>query len=247
MVVEGQDDMLIHLARCCSPVPGDPIVGYVTVGRGVSVHRADCTNVSSLAERRERTVEVSWPPQSTSAFVVWIQVEALDRTRLLRDVTSVVSDTGGNITASRLTPATTGWRSSATKWSSPIRANCPSSSPTCAEWTACFLPSGLPPILLPDADRPGSSLACRNQRVHPGRGEGGQAVVVDAPPEPGAIGAILIQHDLTLAAVMLTHGHIDHTGGSGELSRATGASVYVHPDDDFLTLIPGSSYGRCSG
>ncbi|HYJ23505.1 MAG TPA: bifunctional (p)ppGpp synthetase/guanosine-3',5'-bis(diphosphate) 3'-pyrophosphohydrolase, partial [Acidimicrobiia bacterium] len=70
VVVEGQDDMLIHLARCCSPVPGDPIVGYVTVGRGVSVHRADCTNVSSLAERRERTVEVSWPPQSTSAFVV---------------------------------------------------------------------------------------------------------------------------------------------------------------------------------
>ncbi len=100
VVVEGQDDMLIHLARCCSPVPGDPIVGYVTVGRGVSVHRADCTNVSSLAERRERTVEVSWPAQSTSAFVVWIQVEALDRTRLLRDVTSVVSDTGGNITAS---------------------------------------------------------------------------------------------------------------------------------------------------
>lgn len=67
---------------------------------------------------------------------------------------------------------------------------------------------------------------------------GGQAVLVDAPPEPDAIGAILIQHDLTLAAVMLTHGHIDHTGGSGELARATGASVYVHPDDDFLTLHP---------
>jgi len=100
VVVEGQDDMLIHLARCCSPVPGDPIVGYVTVGRGVSVHRSDCTNVSSLSERRERTVDVSWPAASTGAFVVWIQVEALDRTRLLRDVTSVVSDTGGNITAS---------------------------------------------------------------------------------------------------------------------------------------------------
>jgi hydroxyacylglutathione hydrolase len=67
---------------------------------------------------------------------------------------------------------------------------------------------------------------------------GSQAIVVDAPPQPDAIGAILIQHDLTLAAVMLTHGHIDHTGGSGELSRATGASVYVHPDDDFLTLHP---------
>jgi GTP pyrophosphokinase len=100
VVVEGQEDMLVHLARCCSPVPGDPIVGYVTVGRGVSVHRSDCTNVFSLSQRRERTVEVSWPFEDSGAFVVWIQVEALDRTRLLRDVTSVVSDTGGNITAS---------------------------------------------------------------------------------------------------------------------------------------------------
>jgi len=100
VMVEGRDDMLVQLAQCCSPVPGDPIVGYVTVGRGVSVHRADCTNVSSLAERRERTVDVSWPSDMSGAFVVWIQVEALDRSRLLRDVTSVVSDTGGNITAS---------------------------------------------------------------------------------------------------------------------------------------------------
>ncbi|HUF15915.1 MAG TPA: bifunctional (p)ppGpp synthetase/guanosine-3',5'-bis(diphosphate) 3'-pyrophosphohydrolase [Acidimicrobiia bacterium] len=100
VVVEGQDDMLVQLAQCCSPVPGDPIVGYVTVGRGVSVHRSDCTNVASLTERRERTVEVSWPTDISGAFVVWIQVEALDRARLLRDVTSVVSDTGGNITAS---------------------------------------------------------------------------------------------------------------------------------------------------
>lgn len=100
VVVEGQDDMLVSLARCCSPVPGDPIVGYVTVGRGVSVHRSDCTNVVSLSGRRERAVEVAWPADSVGAFVVWIQVEALDRTRLLRDVTQVVSDTGANITAS---------------------------------------------------------------------------------------------------------------------------------------------------
>ncbi len=100
VVVEGQDDMLVSLARCCSPVPGDPIVGYVTVGRGVSVHRADCTNVISLSGRRERAVEVAWPADSVGSFVVWIQVEALDRTRLLRDVTQVVSDTGANITAS---------------------------------------------------------------------------------------------------------------------------------------------------
>lgn len=98
--VEDQDDMLVQLAQCCAPVPGDPIVGYVTVGRGVSVHRSDCTNVASLTARRERTVDVSWPTDVIGAFVVWIQVEALDRARLLRDVTSVVSDTGGNITAS---------------------------------------------------------------------------------------------------------------------------------------------------
>jgi len=99
VIVEGQEDMLVRLAQCCVPVPGDPIVGYVTVGRGVSVHRADCTNVVSLPGRGERSIEVSWPTDVLGPFVVWIQVEALDRSRLLRDVTSIVSDTGGNITA----------------------------------------------------------------------------------------------------------------------------------------------------
>jgi glyoxylase-like metal-dependent hydrolase (beta-lactamase superfamily II) len=69
-------------------------------------------------------------------------------------------------------------------------------------------------------------------------GPGGLAVVVDAPPEPDLIGAVVAEHDLSLVGVLLTHGHIDHTGGSGRLSRDTGASVYVHPDDDFLTLHP---------
>jgi glyoxylase-like metal-dependent hydrolase (beta-lactamase superfamily II) len=67
---------------------------------------------------------------------------------------------------------------------------------------------------------------------------GGQAVVVDAPPDPDAIGRVLVEHDLSLVGVLLTHGHVDHTGGSGQLSVATGAVVYVHPDDDFLTLHP---------
>jgi len=67
---------------------------------------------------------------------------------------------------------------------------------------------------------------------------GGLAVVVDAPPDPDAIGAVLAQHDLSLVGVLLTHGHIDHTGGSGLLASTTGATVYVHPDDDFLTLHP---------
>jgi glyoxylase-like metal-dependent hydrolase (beta-lactamase superfamily II) len=67
---------------------------------------------------------------------------------------------------------------------------------------------------------------------------GGPAVVVDAPPEPDLIGSVLAQNDLSLAAVLLTHGHVDHSGGSGRLARATSAAVYVHPDDDFLTLHP---------
>lgn len=100
VVVEGLDDMLVRLARCCEPVPGDPIEGFVTVGRGVSVHRSDCTNIGALRGQRERMVDVSWATDRTASFPVWIQVEALDRTLLLRDVTAVISDTGGNITAS---------------------------------------------------------------------------------------------------------------------------------------------------
>jgi GTP pyrophosphokinase len=100
VIVEDLDDMLVRLARCCDPVPGDPIEGFVTVGRGVSVHRADCTNIGALREQHERMVDVSWDADRISSYAVWIQVEALDRTLLLRDVTAVISDTGGNITAS---------------------------------------------------------------------------------------------------------------------------------------------------
>ncbi len=69
---------------------------------------------------------------------------------------------------------------------------------------------------------------------------GGLAVVVDAPPEPEPIGAVLATHGLAAVGVVLTHGHVDHTGGSGALARSTGAAVYVHPEDDFLTLHPQS-------
>lgn len=100
IIVEGLDDMLVRVARCCAPVPGDPIVGFVTVGRGVSVHRSDCTNIKALGDYRERMVEVTWSPERVGRFAVWVQVEALDRTRLLRDVTAAISDLGGNITAS---------------------------------------------------------------------------------------------------------------------------------------------------
>jgi GTP pyrophosphokinase len=97
VIVEGLDDVLVNLARCCAPVPGDPIMGFVTVGRGVSVHRTDCANIGALEEQPERLIEVAWAPSQSESFFVWIQVEALDRPRLLRDVTSVLSDHGANI------------------------------------------------------------------------------------------------------------------------------------------------------
>jgi guanosine-3',5'-bis(diphosphate) 3'-pyrophosphohydrolase len=100
VVVEGLDDMWVRLARCCAPVPGDDIVGFVTVGRGVSVHRSDCTNIGALGDRAERMVEVSWAAEQSGGFAVWLQVEALERPRLLRDVTSALADLGLNISAS---------------------------------------------------------------------------------------------------------------------------------------------------
>lgn len=99
IIVEGMDDMLVRVARCCAPVPGDEIMGFVTVGRGVSVHRTDCANIGALGERAERIIEVSWDIENTGSFFSWVQIEALDRPRLLRDVTEVISDHGGNIHA----------------------------------------------------------------------------------------------------------------------------------------------------
>ena len=92
--------MLVRRAKCCGPGPGDDIIGLVTIGRGVSVHRADCGNIGSLTERAERMVDVEWAAEQTGTFFVWIQVEALDRSRLLRDVTEALSDYGANIHAS---------------------------------------------------------------------------------------------------------------------------------------------------
>ncbi|MGW7432588.1 RelA/SpoT family protein [Streptomyces sp. NPDC054861] len=97
VVVKGVDDVWVKLARCCTPVPGDPIIGFVTRGSGVSVHRSDCLNVESLSREPERILEVEWAPTQSSVFLVAIQVEALDRSRLLSDVTRVLSDQHVNI------------------------------------------------------------------------------------------------------------------------------------------------------
>ncbi len=95
--VVGAADVWVKLARCCTPVPGDPIIGFVTRGSGVSVHRSDCTNAESLLSQPDRLIEVEWAPSSASVFLVQLQVEALDRAGLLSDVTRVLSDHHVNI------------------------------------------------------------------------------------------------------------------------------------------------------
>ena len=97
VLVRGAPDILVKLAKCCTPVPGDVIVGFVTRGSGVSVHKDDCHNVASLLTEPERMVDVEWAPTSSSIFLVQIQVEALDRAGLLSDVTRVLSESHVNI------------------------------------------------------------------------------------------------------------------------------------------------------
>lgn len=100
VVVEGVDDVWVKLARCCMPVPGDRIVGFVTRGRGVSVHLDDCPNIAAIGEEDERRLlPVKWDALTAGSFPVQIQIEALDRPKLLRDVTTVVSDLGVNISS----------------------------------------------------------------------------------------------------------------------------------------------------
>jgi GTP pyrophosphokinase len=103
VIVKGAADVWVKLAKCCTPVPPDEILGFVTKGGGVSVHRTDCTNASSLQRQPERLLEVEWAPTGQSTFLVNIQVEALDRARLLSDITMVLSDAHVNILSANLT------------------------------------------------------------------------------------------------------------------------------------------------
>jgi len=102
VVVKGVDGVLVRLSRCCNPVPGDDIVGFVTRGRGVSVHRRDCPNAASLMEHPERIIDVSWENEPTTdmSYKVEVFIEALDRLNLLRDVAVVLSEAGANVLSS---------------------------------------------------------------------------------------------------------------------------------------------------
>ncbi|MFD4401717.1 RelA/SpoT family protein [Nocardia sp. NPDC058499] len=103
VLIPGAEGTVAKLAKCCTPVPGDEILGFVTRGGSVSVHRVDCTNADSLQEQSERIIDVEWAPSPHSVFLVAIQIEALDRTRLLSDVTKVLADEKVNILSAAVT------------------------------------------------------------------------------------------------------------------------------------------------
>jgi GTP diphosphokinase / guanosine-3',5'-bis(diphosphate) 3'-diphosphatase len=106
VLVKGDADVMVKLARCCTPVPGDAIMGFVTRGSGVSVHRVDCKNADALRLETERLLEVTWAPSSKRLFLVQIQVEALDRSGLLSDVTRVLSEHHVNILSASVSTRT---------------------------------------------------------------------------------------------------------------------------------------------
>ena len=97
ILVEGYDDIQVRMSKCCVPVPGDDIIGFVTINKGISIHRSDCLNVNIDNTKGERIVDVSWGIDSHSGSVVWLEIEAIDRAYLLRDATIAISDNGGNI------------------------------------------------------------------------------------------------------------------------------------------------------
>jgi len=95
--VEGVDDVVVRLAKCCRPVPGDEIVGYVSLGRGITIHREDCRNVEALMKSPERFTDVSWAGDNATSYRVELQVDAWDRTRLLEDLSRTFAEAGVNI------------------------------------------------------------------------------------------------------------------------------------------------------
>jgi GTP diphosphokinase / guanosine-3',5'-bis(diphosphate) 3'-diphosphatase len=99
--VEGVDDVMLRLAKCCRPVPGDPILGYISLGRGITIHRKDCPNARLLARNPERFTDVSWEGDQETSFVVEIHIDAWDRHRLLEDLSRAFSESGANILEAR--------------------------------------------------------------------------------------------------------------------------------------------------
>ncbi|MEE9575975.1 MAG: bifunctional (p)ppGpp synthetase/guanosine-3',5'-bis(diphosphate) 3'-pyrophosphohydrolase [Gemmatimonadota bacterium] len=95
--IQGMDNLMVRYSQCCQPVPGDDVIGYITRGRGVSIHRSDCPNVLNLSDRPERRVDIEWDTDGSQRFVVRLVLEGTDRHGLFADIARSISDTGTNI------------------------------------------------------------------------------------------------------------------------------------------------------
>ena len=104
VVVEGVEDVMLRLAKCCRPVPGDPIVGYISLGKGITIHHESCANAKALKKNPERFTDVAWDSDGSNAsFRVELEIDAWDRTRLLEDLSRTFAETGINILEARCT------------------------------------------------------------------------------------------------------------------------------------------------
>ena len=102
--MEGIDDVMLRLAKCCRPVPGDPIVGYISLGKGITIHHETCPNAKALMKNPERFTKVAWDGEGAStSFRVELEIDGWDRTRLLEDLSRTFAETGINILEARCT------------------------------------------------------------------------------------------------------------------------------------------------
>ncbi len=99
VIVKGIDNCLVKLSKCCNPVPGDEIIGYITKGRGVSIHRKDCTNIDDLVNEESRIIDVAWADESSDSYQVDIEIYANDRSGLLADIIRVIGNTQSKLIA----------------------------------------------------------------------------------------------------------------------------------------------------
>src|SRR5690606_39603881 len=95
--IQGMENLRVRYSQCCQPVPGDEVIGYITRGRGVSIHRADCPNVLNLADHPERRVEIEWEAESGERFFVRLEMEGTDRRGLVADIASAITSLNTNI------------------------------------------------------------------------------------------------------------------------------------------------------
>ena len=246
VVVKGIDDVLVRLARCCNPVPGDEIIGFVTRGRGVCVHRTNCPNATELLSSPERIIEVEWDSGSKATYQVEIFVEALDRLRLLQDVTMAIAESGVNILSSSTTTHRDGLVDMRFLFEIGEMGRLDALLRDVRRVDGVFEARRMLPGETRRRRRARTQMHIVRVQVGPLQSNcwvvsdgKGPAVVVDPG---GDLDRILeAVGDSEVAAIVLTHCHFDHLGAAAGLVDATGAPLMAHSADaEFVSTAEGT-------